>query len=58
MKAKICTDMGETLVTIPLNAHTFKTGSMGFVGRDKVSDNGKRYQVQIQVVEIGSKPKA
>ena len=54
MKAKIVSEIGETLITIPLSPHTFKTGSVGFVGREKISDNGKRYQV----VEIGSKPKA
>ncbi|MBW2673826.1 MAG: hypothetical protein JRD89_10500 [Deltaproteobacteria bacterium] len=57
MKAKIVSDIGETLTTIPLDPHTFKTGSVGFVGREKISDNGKRYQVQVQVVEIGSKRK-
>ena len=36
----------------------FKTGSKGYFGMGKVEFNGKRYQVQIQMVEIGSKPKA
>ena len=35
----------------------FKTGSRGYFGMGKVEFNGKRYQVQVQLVEIGSKPK-
>ena len=36
----------------------FKTGSKGFFGMGKLQIGEKRYQVQIQLVEIGSKPKA
>ena len=36
---------------------TFKTGSRGFFGMDKIQIGEKRYQVQVQLVEIGSKPK-
>lgn len=36
---------------------TFKTGSRGYFGMGKIEINGKRYQVQVQMVEIGSKPK-
>jgi hypothetical protein len=35
----------------------FKTGSKGFYGQGKMVAGGKKYQVQIQCVEIGSKPK-
>jgi hypothetical protein len=35
----------------------FKTGSRGFFGMGKVQIGEKRYQVQVQLVEIGSKPK-
>jgi hypothetical protein len=35
----------------------FKTGSRGFFGIGKISMGEKRYQVQIQMVEIGSRPK-
>jgi len=35
----------------------FKTGSKGFYGTGKMVAGGKRYQISIQVVEIGSKPK-
>ncbi len=36
---------------------TFKTGSRGFFGTGKMQIGEKRYQVQVQLVEIGSKPK-
>jgi hypothetical protein len=38
----------------------FKTGSKGYFTSGKVEVEGKRYQVQVQMVEIGSKaaPKA
>jgi hypothetical protein len=35
----------------------FKTGSRGFFGMGKIQIGEKRYQVQVQLVEIGSKPK-
>ncbi|HET9587500.1 MAG TPA: hypothetical protein VFO91_01815 [Anaerolineales bacterium] len=35
----------------------FKTGSRGYYGMAKIQIGEKRYQVQVQVVEIGSKPK-
>jgi hypothetical protein len=35
----------------------FKTGSKGYYGTGKMVACGKRYQISIQVVEIGSKPK-
>lgn len=36
---------------------TFKTGSKGYFGVGKIQLGAKRYQVQVQLVEIGSKPK-
>jgi hypothetical protein len=35
----------------------FKTGSRGYFGMGKLQIGEKRYQVQVQIVEIGSKPK-
>ena len=35
----------------------FKTGSRGYFGMGKIQIDDKRYQVQVQLVEIGSKPK-
>jgi hypothetical protein len=58
MKVKLVSDSGETLVTEPLLPTTFSTGSKGFKANFKVvDDSGKRYQVGVNVVEIGSKPK-
>lgn len=39
------------------DAKNFKTGSRGFFGMGKIQIGEKRYQVQVQLVEIGSKPK-
>lgn len=36
---------------------TFKTGSRGYFGMGKIAIGDKKYQVQVQLVEIGSKPK-
>ena len=40
-----------------LSKKNFSTGSRGFYGNGKMMAGGKNYQVQIQCVEIGSKPK-
>ena len=40
-----------------LNAKTFSTGSRGFNGSGKMLAGNKNYQVSINCVEIGSKPK-
>jgi hypothetical protein len=48
-------EQGETVGKLILNPKDFKTGSKGFYGMDKISIAGKRYQVQCQLIEIGSK---
>ncbi len=40
-----------------LNQKTFKTGSKGYHAFGKMQVGEKNYQVNIQCVEIGSKPK-
>ena len=40
-----------------LDKKDFKTGSKGYYGTGKMVAVGKKYQISIQVVEIGSKPK-
>ena len=40
-----------------LDKKDFKTGSKVYYGTGKMVAGGKRYQISIQVVEIGSKPK-
>lgn len=56
--AELKNEKGETLALIPAPAKEFKTGSKGFYGNTKVEIEGKRYQIQIQIVEIGSKKAA
>ena len=49
---------GDKVVgTLTAEQKNFKTGSRGFFGMGKIQIGEKRYQVQVQLVEIGSKPK-
>ena len=43
--------------TLTADEKLFKTGSRGYFGMGKIQIGEKRYQVQVQLVEIGSKPK-
>jgi hypothetical protein len=56
--ADLKTDGGQSVAVVTVAPKEFKTGSKGFYGNTKAEIEGKRYQVQIQLVEIGSKPKA
>ncbi len=49
---------GRTLDKLTAKEKTFSSGSKGFFGQSKIEIDGKRYQTQIQMVEIGSKEKA
>lgn len=49
---------GRDLATLPLATKQFKTGSRGLFGQAKLEIGGARYQAQVQLVEIGSKPEA
>ena len=40
-----------------LDKKDFRTGSKGYYAQGKMVAGGKKYQVSIQCVEIGSKPK-
>ena len=53
--AEIKTGEGNLLSVMALPPKEFKTGSKGFYANGKLEIEGKRYQVQIQMVEIGSK---
>ena len=46
---------GVTLSTLSIMPKNFKTDSRGFYANQKMEMGGKRYQLQIQLVEIGSK---
>ncbi len=55
--AELKKNSGELLAVLTLPPKEFKTGSKGFYANTKTEIDGKRYQVQIQLVEIGSKNK-
>lgn len=52
---EIKTAEGETIALLTVEAKNFKTGSRGYHGQAKIDFEGKRYQTQVQMVEIGSK---
>jgi hypothetical protein len=47
----------QKIAEIGLPEKKFSTGSTGYWATRKVEFNGKRYQCQFQMVEIGSKQK-
>ncbi|MBI5032752.1 MAG: hypothetical protein HZB51_19685 [Chloroflexi bacterium] len=49
---------GKVVGMLVANEKSFKTGSRGFHGQGKIEIEGKRYQTQVQLVEIGSKKPA
>lgn len=51
-------DTGQLIGLMTVPPKDFKTGSKGFFASGKVEIDGKRYQAQIQLVEIGSKTAA
>ena len=55
MIAEIKTSDGQVVAVMALPIKEFKTGSKGFYANGKIEIEGKRYQAQIQLVEIGSK---
>ena len=50
------TDAGQLIGLMTVPPKDFKTGSKGYFTSGKVEVEGKRYQVQVQLVGIGSKP--
>ncbi len=46
---------GKSIGLLTAAPKDFKTGSKGFYGNTKIEIEGKRYQAQVQLVEIGSK---
>jgi hypothetical protein len=53
--ADIKDDKGNSLAVLSVPPKEFKTGSRGYYANVKIDLDGKRYQIQIQLVEIGSK---
>jgi len=57
--AKVTIEVAGRSATIVADAKQFRTGSRGFYGQGKVEGtDGRRFQVSINIVEIGSKGKA
>jgi len=56
--ATVTIEVGGGVGTIVADPKQFKTGSRGFYGQGKVqATDGRRFQVSINIVEIGSKGK-
>lgn len=56
--AKVTVEVAGVAGTIVAEPKQFRTGSRGFHGHGKVkAPNGRRYQIIINIVEIGSKKK-
>ena len=53
--AELKSDSSQMLAVLSVTPKEFKTGSQGYYANQKIEIDGKRYQVQIQLVEIGSK---
>ena len=51
-------DSGQLIGLMTVPPKDFKTGSKGYFTSGKVEIEGKRYQFQVQLVEIGSKKAA
>ena len=57
--AKVTIELDNGFGVVTANARTFSTGSTGFYGAGKVViTDDERYQVSVNIVRIGSKPKA
>ena len=53
--ADLKTDNNLPVAVMHVLPKQFKTGSRGFYANQKIEIDGKRYQIQVQIVEIGSK---
>ena len=53
--ADLKTDSDQRVALMQVLPKQFKTGSRGFYANQKIEIEGKRYQIQVQIVEIGSK---
>jgi hypothetical protein len=57
MYTAIIQSNGQTIGVVALDPKVFGTGSTGYKGQGKVVSTDGKYQVQVQAVLIGSKPK-
>ena len=58
MKSKATIQIEDDELDVQLIPKEFSTGSVGYHGQSKGTFNDKRYQVNVLVVEIGSKNKS
>jgi len=56
MRVTIQNMSGQTIGILEAAPRTFSTGSRGFYGSGKAADNGQKFQISVNIVEIGSKP--
>jgi hypothetical protein len=57
--AKVTIEVAGATETITAQSKQFRTGSRGFYGQGKVqAADGRRFQVTVNIVEIGSKGKS
>ena len=57
--AKVTIEVAGATQTISAESKQFRTGSRGFYGQGKIqASDGRRFQVTINIVEIGSKGKS
>ena len=53
--AEFKSEGGQLLTVLSVSPKEFRTGSKGYYANQKAEIGGKRYQIQVQLVEIGSK---
>ncbi|MCL5025752.1 MAG: hypothetical protein M1531_04560 [Chloroflexi bacterium] len=58
LTATVRTEEGESVGVLVLNPKTFSSGKEGYFGQGKLAIGGKRYQSQVQLVEIKEKAAA
>ncbi len=58
IRAELKAPDGTVIGVLTVAPKQFKTGSRGYYANGKLELDGKRYQAQIQLVEIGSKAAA
>ena len=56
--AELKSENNQLLSVLTVTPKDFKTGSRGFYANQKIEIGGRRYQLQVQLVEIGSKKQA
>jgi len=55
--ARIALDIDGGTLGLTMSPRTFSTGSLGFSAQGKViGDDGRKYQVNVNAVLVGSKP--